>query len=777
MSLETPAPETATGVSAPVVASTDPVDEPRPASVTLHIEGGWSVTPYVVVLLSSVAIMIVELLAGRLIGRHLGSSLYTWTSIIGVIMAGMSVGNYWGGCLADRHSPRRLLPWLLLYSAGACLMALCLNYLMAEHLPLPIAHWPTRIFLTVLIVFMAPAVVLGTITPVAAKMAVQQSAQIGGAIGTLYALSALGSIFGTFLTGYYLVMVVGATPLILLTMGGLLVMGAALYVMLSGRAEPVPVCVESSTDADVSPKTEDVPFWQRYEAQAIVFCSAASLMAMEIVASRLVARHLGSSIYTWTSIIGVVLAGMTLGYFIGGALSDRWPPERFIGMLCTLASMACLTALVLNQRMQDTSMLSEYKWPMRVFLTVLISFLVPSMLLGMISPSAAKLALNRSRQVGSTIGAVYAWGTVGSIVGTLGTGFFLISALTANGVVLAASVLMALVGWAVGPQRMVLVVWVAVLAPMVLCATMQDDQLSPKVRLFSEKLGLRMNTEGRFFSKESDYQYIKVYEDQKGASVRKLVLDHLVHGYVDMTNSGHLEYDYEKVYADVAKRYAEGKPTVSAFFLGGGSFTFQRWTQHIWPDAHVEVAEIDPLVVEANHVALGLPRDTSIRIHVGDARNVVDSLPKDAQFDFFFGDAFNDFSVPWHLTTLEFNRKIAAHLKPDGAYLMNVIDDYRSGEFLGACYVTLRKVFPYVYIFCTDRTGVNERRDTFVVAASQQPIDIADWLPDHFTDFEGSALTPKDLTELEKKCGGRVLTDELAPVENLLAPVVRSRDN
>jgi spermidine synthase len=395
----------------------------------------------------------------------------------------------------------------------------------------------------------------------------------------------------------------------------------------------------------------------------------------------------------------------------------------------------------------------------------------------MISPSSAKLALKRSKHVGTTIGAVYAWGTVGSIVGTLSTGFFLISALTANGVVLAAAVLMALVGWTVGPQRLFLVVWVAVLAPMVLCASLDGDAMNRDFREFAEKLGLRMNTEGRFFSKESDYQYIKVYEEQRGSMVRKLVLDHLVHGYVDMANPGHLEYDYEKVYADVAKRYAEGKPTVSAFFLGGGSFTFQRWTQHIWPDAHVEVAEIDPMVVEANHEALGLSRDTSIQIHIGDARNVVDSLPVDAKFDFFFGDAFNDFSVPWHLTTLEFNRKIAAHLTPDGAYLMNVIDDYRSGQFLGACYVTLRKVFPYVYIFCTERTGVNDRRDTFVVAASQQPIDITDWLPDHFTDFEGSVLTPKDLNDLEKKCGGRVLTDELAPVENLLAPVVRTRDN
>lgn len=737
----------------------------------------WSETPFVVVLLSSVAIMIIELLAGRLIGRHLGGSLYTWTSIIGVIMAGMSLGNYWGGWLADRHPPARLLPWLLQLSAGACLVALFLNYLLAEVIPLPIAGWPLRIFLSVLIIFVFPAIALGTIVPVAAKMAVEQTSRVGAAIGTVYALSALGSIFGTFLTGFYLVMVVGVTELMIWTMGGLLLVGIILYLRR-------PVTADAALDGNgcssvpVEEAESHVPFWERYEAQAIVFCSAASLMAMEIVAGRLIARHLGSSLYTWTSIIGVVLAGMTLGYFVGGWMSDRKSPERFLGVLCLAASVTCLMALLMNQYFENNVVLKGALWPVRILVVVTCCFLLPSLALGTISPSAAKLALNRSRRVGTTIGAVYAWGTVGSIVGTLATGFFLVSWLGANGVVLAATALMALLGWAVSRKKTLNLIWVILLTPVMLCALLPDARIGNNVRNTCEQIGLRFDTSERYaFARESNYQFVKVCESSDGTSIRKLVLDHLVHGYVDMKNAAHLEYDYEDVYADVALRYAEGKPTVSAFFLGGGSFTFPRWTLTKWPDARIEVAEIDPVVVEANHEALGLPMDTSIQIHIGDARNVVDSLPASAQFDFFFGDAFNDFSVPWHLTTLEFNQKIAAHLKPEGAYLMNVIDDYKTGYFIGACYMTLKKVFPYVYVFCTEQTGVSDRRDTFVVAASFVPLEVGDWLPDHANSFNGSALTPEDLAKLEEKCNRRVLTDELAPVENLLEPIVRSRDN
>jgi spermidine synthase len=182
------------------------------------------------------------------------------------------------------------------------------------------------------------------------------------------------------------------------------------------------------------------------------------------------------------------------------------------------------------------------------------------------------------------------------------------------------------------------------------------------------------------------------------------------------------------------------------------------------------------VVVLANHKALGLPYNTPIRTFVGDARNVVDSLPADAKYDFFFGDAFNDFSIPWHLTTLEFSLKLKAHMKPDGAYLQNVIDNFDTALFLGAYYVTLKRIFKHVYVFCTDEKGVQDRRDTFIIAAGDVPLDVSDWGPGHTQEsFDGSALTPQNLAELEVKCGRMVLTDDFAPVENLLAPVVRTR--
>jgi spermidine synthase len=266
-----------------------------------------------------------------------------------------------------------------------------------------------------------------------------------------------------------------------------------------------------------------------------------------------------------------------------------------------------------------------------------------------------------------------------------------------------------------------------------------------------------------------------VSDKDESRRLRVLALDFLIHGYVDLRDPGFLNYDYERIYRDIAERYASGKSRVSAFFLGGGSYTFPRWLMQRWPGSTPVVAEIDPLVVEANHRALGLPRATPIVTIVGDARNAVDSLEVGRRFDFFFGDAFNDLSVPYHLTTLEFTRTVASHLKPDGAYLVNVIDSYQNGQLLGAFVNTLRQVFRHVYVFCTEPSGVSRRRDTFVVAASAIALDVSDWGPNHESVFEGSALTAANLSVLVQKAGRRVMTDDNAPVENLIAPVVRER--
>ncbi len=514
-----------------------------------------------------------------------------------------------------------------------------------------------------------------------------------------------------------------------------------------------------------------------YAPHVIVFFSSAFMMVVELVAGRLIARHLGNSLYTWTSIIGVILAGMSVGNYIGGRLADRWRPEQLLGPLFLSASLVCLSVVPLNHFFSDSSLLHDIMWPLRTFLTVLAIFVLPALALGTVSPAAAKMAVERGEAIGKSIGSVYAWGAVGSIAGTFLTGFWLISALGSKGVVLSVSLSLAVMAAVLGPLRLLAAFEAVVLACLLIVSQLQPGPAGRTEDAF-EALGLREDPTSLLCT-DSNYQFINVSERiseiDSSRWVRMLQLDYLIHGYVDVNDPEHLEYHYERLYREVVRRFVQDRKTVSAFFIGGGSYTFPRWVLHEWPGSRIDVAEIDPAVVEANYKALGLPRDTPIHSFPADARKVVDDLAIDARYDLVVGDAFNDLSVPFHLTTLEFNEKVARHLQPSGVYLVNLIDDWQFGRLLGAYVLTLKKTFKYVYVFCTKQEGVEEGRETFVLAASMRPIKVPDWQPGHETDFPGSLLTDDNMRELAVKCGGRILTDDNAPVENLLEPVVRNR--
>ncbi len=149
--------------------------------------------------------------------------------------------------------------------------------------------------------------------------------------------------------------------------------------------------------------------------------------------------------------------------------------------------------------------------------------------------------------------------------------------------------------------------------------------------------------------------------------------------------------EYRKAVEDL---YGQSR-RVSTMFLGGGGFVFPRWIESYYPhNPLIHVLELDPAVKRAVQREMGLPPDdqTFVKTILGDARNSVDDLlnglarAPDAQgkhnhYDFVYGDAFNDFSVPWHLTTQEFDEKIKTLLTPDeGVFLVNIIDIYPRAE-------------------------------------------------------------------------------------------------
>ena len=509
-----------------------------------------------------------------------------------------------------------------------------------------------------------------------------------------------------------------------------------------------------------------------------VFISSLCIMVVELVAGRLIARYVGSSLYTWTSVIGIVLAGIAVGNYLGGRLADRYRPAQALASLFLIASATCLLIPMLNVRAGNWMLLRDQEWVLRIFGHVFLVFFIPSALLGTIGPVAAKMALDLGRETGRTVGSVYSWGAVGSIVGTFLTGYYLIAEIGTVAVLLSVSAILLAMALMFGARSLLPFLWTGVLGASFVAMMGPFEQ----ARVVGERLGLRPHqSDWIHFQEETQYSMITVEDDEELPGVRSMTLDFLIHAYVDMNDPDELIYEYEQIYAAVTraavKDWPEGRK-LRALSLGGGGFVFPRYLLRHWPGSYLEVAEIDPEVTRAAHEAFGLPTDTPIRIFNLDARNHVEDVlennggASDRRFDLVYSDAFNHYSPPFHLTTKDFNEKLRQLMTPEGVLLANVIDVYRSGRFIGAMINTLEASFPHVYAISSSLAGPSDEddRDTFIVVGSGRPLDLDELSTG---SAMGMVLDPEQLATLRRRSDNLVLTDDYAPVDNLLAPVIR----
>ena len=502
---------------------------------------------------------------------------------------------------------------------------------------------------------------------------------------------------------------------------------------------------------------------------AIVFISNMCVMVIELVAGRLVAPLVGNSLYTWTSIIGVILAGISLGNYIGGRLADRYASRRFLGVTFLLAALGSLSVLLLVEVVGSQG-LPLIKIPLiaRMILFITLIFFLPSVLLGLISPIVIKLTLNNLAKTGNVIGRIYAASSLGSIVGTFATGYFLISWFGSRSVVLGVSVLLAVMGLLLGnwfrnsnPAR-------SVLASLSVIALSTGLLFVPPIQRYLKSACLV----------ESDYYCIKARDEKfEGVDYKILTLDHLVHSYNAVGDPLKLRYSYEQVGAELAQFLVNRDGKLDMLFIGGGGYTLPRYVEALWPDAKIDVAEVDPAVTRVAYEHLDVPANPNIVTYNMDARQYLISNAGNKRYNFILGDAFNDFSVPYHLTTQEFNHLVKDHLADDGVYMLNLID---GGDlpFATAVMRTLRSVFPYVYFLPVNKAYIETQRNTMLVLASSQPIDMtklgmipgsdrerqsADWL-----------VSQPQLDALLAKGPQFLLTDDYVPTEQLLTPVFES---
>ena len=505
------------------------------------------------------------------------------------------------------------------------------------------------------------------------------------------------------------------------------------------------------------------------EAYIIMFIASFCSLVIEMVAGRILAPFVGVSIYTWTSIIGVILAGISIGAYIGGKLVDRFPSRKTLGILLLLSGAASLLIIPL------TDIVAAYRFPFslmwRIFTVTAIIFFIPGCILGTISPVVVRLTLKNVEGAGNVVGKIYAVSTLGAIIGTFATGFLLISLMGTRSIILSMGALLlvtAVLSGALVKTKKAHALFLAI----ILVAMSAIYALAHKPPL----------GEQYYFYKESDYYMIKLSKTQSSdgqKDLHALILDNLIHSYVCLEDPHHIEYEYERIYAEVMKWRFDQNSAFKTLTIGGGGYTFPRHMEAAYPKAAIDVVEIDPMVTQVVYEHLGLPRNTRIKTYNTDGRWYV--MNCNEKYDVVFTDAYNDLSIPYHLTTKEFVAQLKSIMTPDAILMSNIIDNFQKGTFLPSYMKTLQDVFgdKNVYLLSVSPDFENLRISTFIVVASVKLLNMAEfdrWLKQHYTGDAKSALVSDELVrKLLTNNNSIVIRDDYAPVDNLVAPVFEER--
>jgi spermidine synthase len=486
-------------------------------------------------------------------------------------------------------------------------------------------------------------------------------------------------------------------------------------------------------------------------AAALVFLSSAAVLVLEILAVRLLAPYVGVTLEVYTAIIGVVLAGIAVGSWLGGKIADRVDPRELIGPLLIAGGALSFLAIPLVDGLGAG--LRGGHAAATVVLTF-AAFFAPAAVLTAVNPAIIKLELQDLARTGRVVGRLSAISTAGAIIGVFVTGFLLVAAAPTRPVIRMLGVLLVLLGVGV-------VVWLR-----------SSKRLGVGTLVAVGVAGLLSFAAAHPCDLESAYYCAAIVEDPDRPNGRALWLDTLRHSYVDLEDPSYLEFTYTRWFGDVIAGVAPDGEPLRTLHVGGGGFTMPRYLRAEHPGSTSTVLEVDPLLVEISERELGLELGDDIEVHTGDARLSVRQVERGA-YDLVIGDAFGGVAIPWHLATREFTQQLHDALAPGGVYTLNVLD-YGPRDFLRAELATVLEVFEHVAVL-GDPGDFGNRQvrglgGNFVVVASDAPLPL-----------EGIEAANRRRGAVDEILAGDalrafvgdapVLIDDHAPVDQLLTPI------
>jgi predicted membrane-bound spermidine synthase len=501
----------------------------------------------------------------------------------------------------------------------------------------------------------------------------------------------------------------------------------------------------------------------------VVFFTGAAILVIEVSATRILASYFGNTLYSFSSVISTVLGALSLGYYYGGRTADKNPSRKnfYLIILSAGVSVAILYILSLILLPILGLILSPISGPL---VSSIILFFAPSFLLGMLSPFAIKLESEAvsSREIGTISGEVFFWSTLGSIGGSLISGFFLIPSFGIDIIIMGLALTLVAIGgvgagWRGISLKMAQNIDFIIFAVLIIAVLWWQD------------------IHQRFLvAQDGMYEKLYVYDGSyEGKPTRFFYQDTTASGAMDLVSGG-LAYEYTKYY-DAYRVF--NHDIKRALVIGGGIYSIPKQLLIDLPQVTVDVAEIEPGLYDLAKKYFYLSDNPRLHNYTVDGRRFLRDTQE--QYDFIFTDAYKSlYSMPIHLTTQEFFKTAEEKLTPDGVFMANIIGslDSRAPSFTLSEIKTFRSVFPNTYVFATKSATSTEPQNLIFVG----------WKSNTVPDFNSPAVLD-DKNPLIRSLGEKLVdfksvdfskytmfTDNYAPVEyysaRFLAQVAQNKN-
>lgn len=520
---------------------------------------------------------------------------------------------------------------------------------------------------------------------------------------------------------------------------------------------------------------------------AVVFVCGAALMALEIVAARVLAPALGNSIFVWGSVISSVMVALSLGYWLGGQVADRLGASKTLAPV--IAAAGVLTATVPLVASWVLPWAADLGPRLGSLAASVLIFFAPSLLMAMVTPLGIRLAATKGlAHIGRSAGALSSISTAGSILGTIGTSFWLIPLLSleplivAIGATLLVTALAALylpvfyhaeasagaeerdralagrIARYAMPTALILVLAGVAMAAWVLVRVAP----APERNAFGETVLFRQDT-----------QYHRIAVTESG-TVRHLRFDSSHQSAIDMTDGLTSRIRYPD-YMQLPMAMVPDAKRVLVIGLGGGAVTKRYW--HDYPDMKVDSVEIDPGVVDVARRYFGLPQDPRLRVFVQDGRRYITTTRE--TYDIIVLDAYYADSLPFHLTTQEFFGEVKSRLNPGGVVVYNVISSLEGDDsrLFRSMYRTAGSVWSELSVFSVEIGQEHSPtvRQNIAMLATDRPLSRTELLASirgragGMVSVPGFASMADDLYEDTVAIADvPLLTDSYAPTDSLI---------